>query len=262
MPKLHPPFFLMRGDHVRELLARRHWGQGALAEGLGVIENRASYGENASGRYLTGKFGAEPFGWDFDVVRLLVVCLVRAGKVETTCKGKTIDHVPSVEAKEVFPKNNQFNAASFRPKEAMDESHLLRAVQAFKEAFGEDVKTIEQGVIARQIREAIAAREGDIRDAYNLLVQNTLPGRQVLETTLEQCRAITSGKEDAAILSFNGSYVDIRESVKRAREILTAVTEPRLLDLRRAREILGAPWSFLDAEADAIATLPVRAALH
>ncbi len=41
MPKLHPPFFLMNGDNVRDLLARRHWGQDALAEELGVTRGYA-----------------------------------------------------------------------------------------------------------------------------------------------------------------------------------------------------------------------------
>lgn len=41
MPKLHPPFFLMNGSHVRELLARRHWGQDALASELGITRSYA-----------------------------------------------------------------------------------------------------------------------------------------------------------------------------------------------------------------------------
>ena len=36
------------------------------------IEERANYGETASGRYLADEFAKEPFGWDFEVVRLLV----------------------------------------------------------------------------------------------------------------------------------------------------------------------------------------------
>ena len=45
---------------------------GPLAEVLARIENRTSYGETASGRYLTDEFAKEPFGWDFDAVRLWV----------------------------------------------------------------------------------------------------------------------------------------------------------------------------------------------
>jgi hypothetical protein len=60
---------------------------GPLGEVLARIENRTSYGEVAGGRYLTDEFAKEPFGWDFDVVRLFVIALLRAGKIEATSKG-------------------------------------------------------------------------------------------------------------------------------------------------------------------------------
>ena len=44
------------------------------------IEERANYGETASGRFLAEEFAREPFGWDFEAVRLLVLSLLRAGR--------------------------------------------------------------------------------------------------------------------------------------------------------------------------------------
>ena len=38
----------------------------------------------------TDEFAKEPFGWDFEVVRLLVLSLLRAGKIEATSKGQTL----------------------------------------------------------------------------------------------------------------------------------------------------------------------------
>ena len=87
-----------------------------LAEVLARIENRTSYGEVASGRYLTDEFAKEPFGWDFDIVRLLVVALLRAGKIEATSKGQVIESALSLDARNTFPNNNLFRQASFRPR--------------------------------------------------------------------------------------------------------------------------------------------------
>ncbi len=67
---------------------------GPLAEVLRRIENRSTYGELVTGRYLADELEQEPFGWDFDVVRLLAMCLLRAGKVEATSKGQVIDSRP------------------------------------------------------------------------------------------------------------------------------------------------------------------------
>ena len=53
---------------------------GPLAEVLSRIENRFRYGEIASGRSLSDHFAGEPYGWEFDTVRLFVLALLRAGK--------------------------------------------------------------------------------------------------------------------------------------------------------------------------------------
>ena len=60
---------------------------GSFKEVLSRIQNRTTYGDVATGRYLTDEFAKEPFGWDFDMVRLLVIALLRAGKLEATSKG-------------------------------------------------------------------------------------------------------------------------------------------------------------------------------
>ncbi|HSN97576.1 MAG TPA: BrxE family protein, partial [Candidatus Nanopelagicales bacterium] len=72
---------------------------GPLAEVLARIEERASYGDTASGRLLADEFGKEPYGWDFEAVRLFVLSLLRAGKIEATSKGQTIDVATGVEAR-------------------------------------------------------------------------------------------------------------------------------------------------------------------
>jgi hypothetical protein len=104
---------------------------GPLKEVLDRIEERANYGETASGRYLTDEFAKEPFGWDFEVVRLLVLSLLRAGKVEATSKGQTFDIVTGVEARDTFSNNNLFRQASFRPKKGIEFEELVKASEAF-----------------------------------------------------------------------------------------------------------------------------------
>jgi hypothetical protein len=89
---------------------------GPLTEVLSRIEERANYGDTASGRFLTDEFAKEPFGWDFEVVRLLIQSLLRAGKIEAISKGQTIDSTTSIEAKDTFANNNLFRQAAFRPK--------------------------------------------------------------------------------------------------------------------------------------------------
>src|SRR5262245_22322301 len=115
---------------------------GPLKEVLDRIEERANYGDTASGRYLTDEFAKEPFGWDFEVVRLLVLSLLRAGKIEATSKGQTIDSVAGVEARDTFANNNLFRQASFRPKKGIEFEELVKASEAFRDTFGSEVREL------------------------------------------------------------------------------------------------------------------------
>ncbi|MCW3699884.1 BREX system P-loop protein BrxC [Burkholderia cenocepacia] len=232
---------------------------GALKEVLDRIEERANYGDTASGRYLTDEFAKEPFGWDFEVVRLLVLSLLRAGKVEATSKGQTLDTVTGVEARETFSNNNLFRQASFRPKKGVEFEELVKASEAFRDTFGSEVKELNAGAIVSELRKEIARNEDSVSAALATLNSQRLPGQVMLDDAIGQMKAILRGSEDNAIATFNTSHRAIKDAVKRAVELEQMLTEPRLHDLERARKAQGALWSFLSQESDIADELCTRA---
>jgi hypothetical protein len=223
---------------------------GPLAEVLARIENRTSYGEVASGRYLTDEFAKEPFGWDFEVVRLFVIALVRAGKIEATSRGQVIDSALSLDARTTFTNNNLFRQASFLPKVGLEFIHLVEAAEHFKDVFGKEIAELEQGAVAHALREAIQQHDEELREVATILTQHRLPGVDVLRSALDHMRAIRIGKEDHAILTFNSAYREIKEAIKRGAELTHALTPPRLHDLSRARTAMETFWPFLCEEPD------------
>ncbi|WP_305037481.1 hypothetical protein, partial [Anaeromyxobacter sp. SG26] len=232
---------------------------GPLKEVLDRVEERANYGDTASGRYLTDEFANEPFGWDFEVVRLLVLSLLRAGKIEATSKGQTLDTVTGVEARETFSNNNLFRQASFRPKKGIEFEELVKASDAFRDTFGSEVKELNAGAIVSELRKEVARNEDVVGSALATLTAHRLPGGAVLEGAIGQMKAILRGSEDNAIATFNTSHRAIKDAIKRAVELEQALNEPRLHDLERARNAQGSLWSFLSREADISDELRSRA---
>ena len=167
--------------------------RGPLTEVLSRIENRTSYGEVASGRFLADEFENEPFGWDFDVTRLFVVALLRAGKLEATSKGQVIDSALSLDARSTFPNNNLFRQASFRPKVGLEFTNIIIGAERFKEVFGREAPELEQGNLANNIREEIQRHDQQLHDVHTTLVQHDLPGAEILRTALDQIRSIRTG---------------------------------------------------------------------
>ncbi len=223
---------------------------GPLAEVMSRIEERASYGDTASGRLLEGDLAKEPFGWDFEVVRLLVLSLLRAGKIEAASKGQTIDTTTGSLARDTFSNNNLFRQASFRPKKDTDFEDLVKAAEAFRETFGSEIRELSTGAIVADLRKEVARHEDTVAQANGLLAANRLPGGGALEGAMAQMKAILRGSDDNAIATFNASHHSIKEAIKRASELEKALTEPRLRDLERARRALTVAWPFLRQESD------------
>ena len=267
---------LMKNENLRGLtpvfaqlgLVRDEKGQavfnteaGILKEVVDRIENKTTYGETATGRYLTDEFEREPFGWNLDLVRLLVVTLVRAGKIKATSKGTVIDSALSVEARTTFSSNNLFRACSFQKKvSGTDINDWLEAEVAFRDVFGKQLPELQSSIVAEAIRREVALAEEKLHEAHTTLLSNRLPGPSVLQEAIDQMRAIRAGSEDDGIVAFNGSHKAIKDAVKRASELRAALTEPRLADLERARRVVSTTWPVLGQEADLPEAVRTKAA--
>jgi hypothetical protein len=221
-----------------------------LKEVVDRIEERANYGDTASGRYLADEFAKEPFGWDFEAVRLLVLALLRAGKVEATSKGQTFDAVAGVEARDTFSNNNLFRQTSFRPKKGVEFEELVKASEAFRDTFGTEVRELSAATIVTELRKEVAKNEDTVASALSILTAHRLPGAPMLDEAIGQMKAILRGSEDNAIAAFNASHRAIKDAIKRSVELEQALSEPGLRDLERARNAQDGLWSFLRQEPD------------
>ena len=179
---------------------------------------------------------------------MLVLSLLRAGKIQATSKGQTIGSATGIEARDTFSNNNFFRQASFRPKKGIEFEELVKASEAFRDTFGSEVKELNAGAIVAELRREIARHEDPIASAHGQLIAYRLPGAAVLDGAIGPMKAVLRGSEDNAIATFNASHRSIKEAIKRATELDQALSGPRLRDLERAREALRMAWPFLRNE--------------
>lgn len=221
-----------------------------LSEIAAQIVARASYGDQATGRWLEDEFSKPPFGWDFDVVRLLTLSLLRAGTIEAITKGVTIDNATGTQAKEAFSSNNLFRAMMFRPKKTIDKSVLLDADDNFKATFGSGFKELTQPAIAADLRTEVERHEDNLSLVVGTLQVHGLPGTAMLETAISEIKSIRRGSEENAITTFNASHRSIKDAIMRAADLTNALTTPALSDLDRARQIVRTELPVLLDESD------------
>ena len=222
-----------------------------LAEVLSRIENRTSYGDPATGRYLANELAREPFGWSFDVARLLTIALLRAGKVEATSKGQVIESALSLDARSTFSNNNLYRGASFRPRTTDCEfADFVDGAEAFRKCFGCEIQELEESVVAREIRAESEKHEDDLRSTIDVLSRNDLAGQEVLDSALSQVVGFRKQRDCQAIKAFCSGHLELKEAIKRVSELSQSLTPGRLQDLRRARRVITVAWPFLETEPD------------
>ncbi|MFL9500462.1 BREX system P-loop protein BrxC [Rhodopseudomonas palustris] len=229
-----------------------------LSEILTKIEERAAYGEQVTGKYLEDEFLKPPFGWDFDVMRLLTLSLLRAGKIEATSKGQVIDQATTTAAKDCFSGNNTFRAASFRPKKGIDFAVLAQASENYRDTFGDEVKELAAGPIAAEIRAAVERQEEGLDAVLGTMRSAQLPGIDVLDGAVNQMRAIRRSNEENAILTFNASHKSLKDAIKRGSDLAGALNESALKAIADAREAAKLV-PVLEEEPDLDAAFPEQA---
>jgi hypothetical protein len=222
----------------------------SLRDVFAEIDEAATLGRKATGKTLTENFGAAPFGWDFEVVRLFVASLMRAGKIQMTHKGNAVDDPTSVAGKDGLGNNNHFKAASFQPKKGLDFEALVRANQNFKATFGTEIKELNETAVANAIRARVEQCRDELDDARAVLAAHRLPGIDVLDDALAESKAIMRGTTGDAILTFNSSHEKLKEGNKRAAELQQHLDTNALASIEQARRALLTQWPFLDAEPD------------
>ena len=225
---------------------------GPLTAILAKIQSRTSYGETATGKYLAEEFVKEPFGWDFDNVRLFVISLLRAAKIEGTVKGNTIESALSLEAKNAFPHNVDFRSASFRPKtDGVEPKQIIAAAEAFKETFGRELPNISDvGPVATAIRQEVEVYEENLQQVCQILSRHSLPGVELLQGAADQMKSIRKGKSDHVIATFLTASKEIKEAIKRAADLQKSLSGSALQAVGRAKQALTVTWSILGQEPD------------
>ena len=206
-----------------------------------------SYGNKVTGRTLENHFGGLGYGWEREVLWLVLATLLRGGAIEVTYQGRRYRNHLDPQVRAPFSATNAFRAASFAPRKAPDLQTLVAAAQRYEALTGEEVdveeSTIAQafGRLARAELEALLPVEATIHAHHIPLTQILHEYRTTLETVLnsasDDCVSILAGE--------GASFQGLREQVAAIRK---ATDERGLARLQRLRAAAQRIWPLLQAE--------------
>jgi len=112
----------------------------AAAEVIAYLNEQIGYGKDVNGAMLGVRFGGLGYGWELDMVRLIMAALFRAGAVRVTYQGRTYEDYTKPESHKALSGTQAFRSSSFTlPKEPPDVQTQVKAAKAYENLTGHRV---------------------------------------------------------------------------------------------------------------------------
>lgn len=224
----------------------------AAREVLGHLQRQAAYGERVAGRDLEHHFRANGFGWESDLLRLVLAVLLRAGRIELTHQGQTLRGYQDPACRTVLGSVNAFRAASFAPREGqLTNKDLVEAARRYEELTGQEVDP-DTAVISREVGAVAVAEWERLLPVLATAEAEGLPVASVLREYRDVLQPLRpAGAQDAeeVIRHFLGEAQTLRTARARVQRIAAGLSGPNLERLRAARGVLKSLWPELQRTA-------------
>jgi hypothetical protein len=216
-------------------------------EVLDYLKSEHSYGnkDTRMGKALEKRFGGTPYGWERDMLRLILATLFRAGEIEVTYQGNRFHNYQDPAARTPFTSNPAFRSSLFSPRQAPPGLRTLtQAVQQLEDLTGQEVD-VEEGAIAAAFKKVVAEELEKLYPLKATAEAHRLPILSMLSEYQQTLAGIQASASDdcVRILAENGKdFGETRDKVRKLRESLNGEA---LSVLRQAGQATDQVWQRL-----------------
>lgn len=210
-------------------------------EVLSYLQGQHSYGNKVTGRMLEDTFNAIPYGWERDLLYVVLASLLRGGIIEITYQGKKFRNHLDAQVRAAFGGTNAFRSTSFAPRKAPDLKTLVNAAKRYEELTGEDVD-VDEAAIAQAFQALAKAEMEALLQVDAVAKANHIPVLEVLAEYRNTLTSIIQGASDDVVNILEGEGESFKQLRQQVSEIRAATNEDGLRRLRRARAAVQQVW--------------------
>ncbi|MGH7493131.1 MAG: BREX system P-loop protein BrxC [bacterium] len=211
---------------------------------LDFLKREHAYGNRVTGKNLEEHFQGIGYGWDRDVLRVVLAVLLRAGVIEVTHQGRRYRNHQDPQCRVPFTNIPAFRAASFAPREAIDLKTLTTAVRHFEELTGEEVD-VEESAIAAAFQKLADAELRALLPVAAVARAHVLPVQESLESYQQTLNGILTAASDDCVRILAGEGKSFKEARDRVQRIRQAVTDSGFEVMQQARTAINQLWPLL-----------------
>ena len=215
-------------------------------EVLDFVQQRTGYGEKVSGKDLEQRFGGLGYGWERELIQLVLAVLFRAGVVEVTYQGKRYRTHQDAPSRAPFINTPAFRSATFSPRESIGLKVLTTAAQRFEEITGREVE-IEETALAQEFKKLAADEHAQLLPLLAKAQAHRLPVESLLSEFDSSLQAILASPTDDCVRGLAGQGKSFKESLLQIRRVRDVLTDTRIAAVERARQTSRDLWPVLMA---------------
>ena len=212
-----------------------------------VAEHGYGVKETRTGKALEKRFVGIGYGWERDMLRLILAVLFRAGSIEITHGGEKFDSYQDPRSRTPLISNPAFKSALFTPVKPIDLPTLKRAVESYEDLTGETVD-MDRTAIADALKKFAAGEIKRVLPVEAQVMAHRLPVLSVIDDYKDSLTSIDTGTADDCVTILAGGGASLKEAHDRVRKIRDCFDERGLLILSNARRAAGEVWALLEAE--------------
>ncbi len=217
-------------------------------EVLDYLNREHGYGnkDTRTGKALENHFGGLGYGWDLDILKLVLAVLFRAGSIEITYGGKRYDSYQDPQSRSSFTANPAFRGTLFTPSLQIDLGTLKKAVETYEELTGQTVD-VEKNAIASAIKRVAEKETQYMFSLEAKAYSNKLPVAGLLKDYKDTIGAFLSGTADDCVRALAGEGTTFKEIRDRVHKLGDVTDDQGLSLLQRARVASAQMWPTLNA---------------
>ncbi|MGD2092545.1 MAG: BREX system P-loop protein BrxC, partial [Candidatus Aminicenantes bacterium] len=217
---------------------------------LEYINREHKYGNKVTGKMLENYFLGPGYGWERDVVQLVLAVQLRGGAIEITHQGRKYKNHNDPACRVPFTNIHAFRNASFAPREPIELRTLADAARHYEEITGKEVD-IEEGAIANAFKKLAANDREDLLPLVTRLNVLKLPGADFMENHLQTVEGILNMPADDCVKTLAGEGKSYKEARLRSSSLKDATEGKNLETFTRSKNVMDSFWPVLkDRDAD------------
>ncbi|MAX38823.1 MULTISPECIES: BREX system P-loop protein BrxC [Gimesia] len=217
-------------------------------EVLDYLKSEHSYGNKDSrmGKALEKRFGGTPYGWERDMLRLILATLFRAGEIEVTHQGNRFHNYQDPASRTPFTNNPAFRSSLFSPRQSVGLKTLTQAVQQLEDLIGEEVD-VEEGAIATAFKKVAADELEKLYQLKATAEAHRLPVLSMLSEYQQTLTGIQASASDDCVRILTENGEDFGETRDKVRNLRESLDSEAIGILRQARQATEQVWHRLSA---------------